>query len=99
MYNFGRYAVSPEAWYEYATPDYSVTYKDSGEPSRVDFDPIVNLELVLSRAIQSPVESEDLRYTAAAALQRLTSRSEESVDDWANRLAPTFFADLENRSS
>ena len=42
--------------------------------------------------------SQELLDAATDALERLKSRSGESADEWAERLAPTFFADLERRA-
>lgn len=40
----------------------------------------------------------DLLKEAAAALERIRARKYESAEAWAERLAPTFFADLDGTS-
>ncbi len=39
--------------------------------------------------------SQELLDAAASALERLETRKGELTDEWAERLAPTFFADLD----
>lgn len=44
-----------------------------------------------------PLPNQELLDAAADALERLRARSGESADEWAERLAPTFFVDLDRR--
>lgn len=40
---------------------------------------------------------DSLRAAAQEAIKRLELRKDETANDWVNRLAPTFFADLYER--
>lgn len=98
MYNFERYAVSPEATFEIRQSDYSITGKSIADITQIDFDSAENVRQVVDRAMTAPKESDELMYAAAAAIQRIESRR-EGAEEWADRMSVTFFADLENKSS
>lgn len=42
--------------------------------------------------------SQELLDAAAGAVERLRARRGESADEWAEKLAPTFFADLDRNA-
>ena len=50
-----------------------------------------------SRRLQE--EEPSLLEAASCALKRLEARKPETIDEWAKRLAPTFFADLDRRAA
>lgn len=59
------------------------------------FDAKDNLYRVVESILGVDEQSQELLDAAAGALERLRARSGESADEWAKRLAPTFFADLD----
>lgn len=59
------------------------------------FDARANLHRVVESMTRGEERSPQLLDAAAGALERLRARKGESVDDWAEKLAPTFFADLD----
>ncbi len=56
------------------------------------FDAKDNLYRVVQSILGGDEQSQELLDAAAGALERLRARSGESADEWAERLAPTFFA-------
>ncbi len=54
-----------------------------------------NLYRVVESILGGDEQNQELVDAAAGALERLRARSGESADEWAERLAPTFFADLD----
>ncbi|WP_029064422.1 hypothetical protein [Labrenzia sp. DG1229] len=73
--------------------DYSVTAATLSGPD--EFDAAENLESVLESVLTNTPEPQYLQYAAAQAIQRLTSRADESPEAWAEDAAKVFFADLE----
>ena len=55
--------------------------------------------LNLIRELQDPAQKAEAEILRAAddALRRLEERRNEDPDEWAQRLAPTFFADLDRK--
>lgn len=73
--------------------DYSVTAASLSGPD--EFDAAENLESVLESVLADTPEPQYLQYAAAQAIQRITSRADETPEAWAEVAAKTFFADLE----
>ena len=60
------------------------------------FDAKDNLYRVVQSILGGDEQIQELLDAAAGALERLRARGGESADEWAERLAPTFFADLDH---
>ncbi len=59
------------------------------------FDAKDNLYRVVQSILGGDEQNQELLDAAAGALERLRTRGGESADEWAESLAPTFFADLD----
>jgi hypothetical protein len=79
--------------------DFSVTLREAVDIEvpidelTPDFDARQNLVDVVSAIVSGQRISDPVLYSAAAAIQR-QSKSKEAPQEWAERLAGTFFADL-----
>lgn len=88
-------ATNPSFGYSVSLERHSYNFEILDESSTSGFDARQKLVEAIHGVFTQRTESDSLLYAAAEAQQRLKARREESVEDWAKRLAPSFFRDIE----